>query len=132
MKSITLSENELDVILNLYQSELEAVEKYIVGIRKTLIKLKASKQTNLETTFPVEVKVGKKRGRKPGKKVVVEKPAPKKRGRKPKTIVAELNAVTESLLVETPKKEGRKTNLDGSTPKKRGRKPKNVSAVLKT
>ena len=89
MKSVNLSETELELIVSLYEAELEDIEKYIETLQDTLLKLKASRDTSIETPVPEQanvniephvlkkvVAVSKKRGRKPKSEVTVLKTLP--------------------------------------------------------
>ena len=82
MKTVKFHEEEVELLVALYEEELKEAETYIDKLRQTLGKLK--KQA--ETVTPGGVKTGKKRGRKPKNQANAPKPAVegKKRGRKPK------------------------------------------------
>jgi hypothetical protein len=105
MKSIKLSDSELTFIREHYEAELDFAQNYIVQVKEVLAKLGVSKRSLVDLSSEKEVKVGKKRGRKPGKKVVVDKPAQKKRGRKPKALPIELKPVPGTLVSKIDKKE---------------------------
>ena len=115
MKTVKFNEEEVELLIALYEDELKEAESYIDRLNQTLSKLK--EKSKIETTEAP--KTGKKRGRKPKVQADVVKPiyTGKKRGRKPK--VQEVTTLDSALEV---KKTGKK---------KRGRKPKN-QVVLKT
>ena len=81
MKTVKFNEEEIELLVALYEDELKEAGSYIDKLQQTLSKLK--KQAESASTEPV--RTGKKRGRKP-KKQFQPKPATvgKKRGRKPK------------------------------------------------
>ena len=82
MKTIELTDDELDFIKKFYRTELEAVEKYVVQVREMISKLeKASKQSSGKSAY-----TGKKRGRKPGTKKAFSEIVPKKPGPKAKNL----------------------------------------------
>ncbi len=126
MKTIKFSDEELLFLRQQYTDELANVEKYIVQVREVLKKLGGpSNPVKKAEIIGEEIKIVKKRGRKP--KVKPDEPkVPKKRGRKPKV---------KAIVPEVPKKRGRpfkvatalKTESASvpvvSEPKKRGRKP---------
>jgi DNA polymerase III delta subunit len=101
MKTLKFNEDEIDLLVALYEDELKEAGSYIDKLKQTLNKLK--KEVVPSEVEPV--KTGKKRGRKPKIQSEVLMPIveKKKRGRKPK------------IKFEEPKL------IFG---KKRGRKPK--------
>jgi preprotein translocase subunit SecD len=138
MKKISLTETEVNELLDLYQSEIDRAQRRISNL-KTIIK-KLSEGSAIESSTEKPVKVKSKRGRKPNArpieaKVVVETkeakkvkdevivPEPKERGRKKKFV--ELKA--------EPKKRGRKKKvvIAKATPKIRGRKTKSLRKPIK-
>ncbi|MHC1703873.1 MAG: hypothetical protein AB9846_08195 [Tenuifilaceae bacterium] len=152
MKRISLTENEVKDLLDLYQSEIDRAQRRINNLKNIIIKL--SEEQIAEEPITVKPLVKGKRGRKPKVKVleaplrkdtleVKEKKAakvkkitskkeeikaeeiqePKKRGRKKKVIEVKV----------APKKRGRKKKVATvkPTPKKRGRKPKSLRKPIK-
>lgn len=139
MKKISLSEIEVNDLLDLYQSEIDRAQRRINNLKTIIVKL--SEGQSIESLEETPVKAKGKRGRKPnikpievkaiseikdkkGKVVVNE---PKKRGRKKK--IVEVIAVPQKDI-----KKGRVVEVKES-PKKRGRKKKivdvNVAAEKK-
>lgn len=129
MKKISLTQNEVNDLIDLYQTEIDRAQRRVVNLKAILKKLMEGQPLTEEDRGDVkktekkeaEPKAGK-RGRKPKKgkeiseKEVVEEvsAAPKKRGRKPKAKVE--------------KEESAKAEKTG---KKRGRKPKPVRKSIK-
>ena len=127
MKSVKLNDADAELILALYEDELQEVEEYLRRLKDSvanLINQMAPKQNDAK-------KEPKKRGRKPNKSAK-NKPSvevvsePKKRGRKPKVVVS---PVVETIPVEV-KIRGRKAKAEPAieiTPvevRTRGRKAK--------
>ena len=108
MKTVKFNEEEIELLVALYEDELKEAGSYIDKLQQTLGKLK--KQAESAKTEPV--RTGKKRGRKP-KKHLQPKPATggKKRGRKPK-------------VQEAPKPEVVKVVVKKASKKRKIRKPK--------
>jgi hypothetical protein len=108
MKTVKFNEEEIELLVALYEDELKEAGSYIDKLRQTLAKLK--KQAESAKAEPT--RTGKKRGRKPGKKIREPKPATggKKRGRKPR-------------IQEAPKPEVVKVTAKKATRKKKARKP---------
>jgi hypothetical protein len=102
MKTLKFNEEEIDLLVALYEDELKEAESYIDKLKQTLTKLKKE----VVTAEAVPVRTGKKRGRKPKIQSEVLMPIveKKKRGRKPK-IQSE-----ESKLI-FGKKRGRKPKI---------------------
>jgi hypothetical protein len=130
MKAIKFSENELEFIRNHYEGELEEAQKYIEHVKEILAKIGGIQKDSQNYTSDKEIKVGKKRGRKPGKKVSIVPSEPKKRGRKPKAKTNATAADAGNVQIGTTKKRGRKpvkkVELSKAEPKKLGRKPKSA------
>jgi hypothetical protein len=111
MKTVKFNEEEIELLVALYEDELKEAGSYIDKLQQTLGKLK--KQA--ETTRAEPKRTGKKRGRKPKKQIQVAKPSAggKKRGRKPRVqeaakpeaIRAEVKKVTRKKKVRKPKKQ---------------------------
>lgn len=140
MKKISLSQNEIEDLKDLYQSEIDRAQRRIESLKSILKKIEKG---DLDT----KPEAPAKRGRKP--KAAQPKPtteAPKKRGRKPKNQVLK----TEEPVAKEPKKRGRKPKAKAvsavapakktkvgkrktkvAAPKKRGRKPKPLRKSLK-
>jgi hypothetical protein len=120
MKTVNFNEEELELLIALYEDELREVGSYTEKVQHTLAKLKRQVET-VEGTTPG---TGKKRGR--PRKIQSGEVTPvvkRKRGRPPKIHPA------EPLLNTQPKKRGRKPRavpevLRPISPVKRGRKPK--------
>jgi hypothetical protein len=149
MKKISLSEVEVNDLLELYQSEIDRAQRRINNLKSIVKKIseKQSIEPTAEKTAKVETKRGrkpkiklaevkvekeitaepKKRGRKPKAKVEVEaiKAEPKKRGRKPNVKLPEVKAKKEIAEKKAPKEKGVKAE-----PKKRGRKPKAIATEV--
>ena len=108
MKTVKFNEEEIELLVALYEDELKEAGSYIDKLQQTLNKLK--KQAESVKAEPV--RTGKKRGRKP-KKQLQPKPATsgKKRGRKPK-------------VQEAPKPEVVKVVVKKSSKKRKIRKPR--------
>ena len=97
MKTIRLSDKEIDFLSALYEDEIQQTENYVDQLKQILAKLGKKVESGI-TGIKVEPK---KRGRKPGTKKAAEKPVkvPKKRGRKPGKKVVK----PEPEKKETPK-----------------------------
>jgi hypothetical protein len=107
MKTVKFNEEEIELLVALYEDELKEAGSYIDKLQQTLGKLK--KQAESAQLSPAGT--GKKRGRKPKKKLqAVKAVGGKKRGRKPK--------VQEAVKPEVAKAEVKKT-----VRKKKTRKP---------
>jgi hypothetical protein len=108
MKTVKFNEEEIELLVALYEDELKEAGSYIDKLQQTLSKLK--KQAESAKAEPT--RTGKKRGRKPKNQPRVSKPiGGKKRGRKPK--------MQEALKPELAKIEVKKV-----AKKKKVRKPK--------
>jgi hypothetical protein len=106
MKTVKFNEEEIELLVALYEDELKEAGSYIDKLQQTLSKLK--KQAESARVEPV--RTGKKRGRKP-KKQLLAKPATggKKRGRKPKVQEAPMpDAVKVAVKKVARKKKVRK------------------------
>jgi hypothetical protein len=132
MKSIKFNDQEIDLLRNLYQYELEEAENYIKKIKSLLNKIGVPIQMDLPGT---EVKVQKKRGRKP--KVVKEEPVPevvkkerKKRTVKPKPVKPEEPRI-ETIVTPVPVKKERKKRVKKEKSVKQAKvKAKKQSTVI--
>ena len=115
MKTVKFNEEEIELLVALYEDELKEAGSYMDKLQQTLGKLK--KQA--ETAKAAPARTGKKRGRKPKKQVQAPKTATagKKRGRKPR-------------VLEAPKPEVAKVEVKKTVKKKKVRKPKK-QVVLK-
>lgn len=147
MKKISLSDVEVNELLDLYQSEIDRAQRRISNL-KTIIK-KLSEGKSIEITEEEPEKIKSKSGRKPKVKVpvvpqkaevvkVVEK-EPARKGRK-KKVVAAVKAETKQEKKKevvkskpTPKKDTKKKKAIPvkAAPKKRGRKPKSLRKPIK-
>lgn len=148
MKKISLSEVEVNDLIDLYQSEIDRAQRRISNLKNIMKKISAGKNADNPEEKPEKIKSKrgrkpkaktpvvkaekeitsepKKRGRKPKVKEVIVKAEPKKRGRKPKVKVAEAPAkveVAKKVVDKEPKKKIVKLK-EKPAPKKRGRKPK--------
>ncbi|NVO10394.1 MAG: hypothetical protein HXX16_10575 [Bacteroidales bacterium] len=146
MKKISLSEIEVNDLLDLYQSEIDRAQRRINNLKTIINKL--SEGQSIETLEEKPVKVKGKRGRKPsirpvevnviseikdkkGKVIEVES---RKRGRKKK--VEEVNAAPQKGMVvearEIPKKRGRKKKIVeiNAVPEVRGEKVVKTKATI--
>jgi len=122
MKKISLSEVEVNDLLDLYQSEIDRAQRRINNLKSIIIKLSEGQPVELLEEIPTKEK--SKRGRKPKVKVAAEAKAVKK--------TKEIIEVKESEVAKEPEKRGRKKKAVQviAEPKKRGRKKKVV--VVKT
>ena len=109
MKTVKFNEEEIELLIALYEDELKEAGSYIDKLQQTLSKLK--KQAESAKVEPT--RTGKKRGRKPKNQLREPKPATvgKKRGRKPKGQLA-------------PKPEVAGVEVKKAAKKKKVRKPK--------
>jgi len=109
MKTVKFNEEEVELLVALYEDELKEAESYIDKLQQTLSKLK--KQAENVKAEPT--RTGKKRGRKPKNQPREQKPATngKKRGRKPK-------------VQQAPKPELAKVEVKKVAKKKKVRRPK--------
>ena len=109
MKTVKFNEEEVELLIAIYEDELKEAEIYMDKLAQTLGKLK--KQA--EIARPESGGTGKKRGRKPKQKLQVQKPAKelKKRGRKKKV---------QAVSIPGPVK----AEIKKSAKKKRTRKPR--------
>ncbi len=145
MKKISLSDVEVNDLLDLYQSEIDRAQRRINNLKTIVKKISEGKSTepSEEKTVKVESKRGrkskvkvaetkvekiittepKKRGRKPKAKVEVVKAEPKKRGPKPKVKIAKPKVKVE-VKAEIKKEQKVKVAKVKAEPKKRGPKPK--------
>ena len=120
MKTVNFNEEELELLIALYEDELKETESYMDKVQRTLAKLKKQ----IEGIVGATPGTGKKRGRPPKIHSAEVTPVVKrKRGRPPKI------QSTEPKLPAPPKKRGRKPRavpevLRPISSVKRGRKPK--------
>ena len=109
MKSIKFDDSEMELLISMYEAELQEAEDYIVILNKTLSKLRQQSQVvDLKAEKPA-----KKRGRKPAEKKVAKTEqnivpaAPKKRGRKSQKAQQEvlniLNSIEQEKSIKKPK-----------------------------
>lgn len=130
MKKISLSEVEVNDLIDLYQSEIDRAQRRIINLKSIIKKISDGKNIDAPEEKPEKLKG--KRGRKPKAKTTIQKVEkeitvePKKRGRKPKTKTPAVKV--EKEIISEPKKRGRKPKVKPvivkAEPKKRGRKPK--------
>jgi hypothetical protein len=109
MKTVKFNEEEIELLVALYEDELNEAGSYVDKLQQTLSKLK--KQAESAKGGPA--RTGKKRGRKPKNQIQAPKLATggKKRGRKPK-------------VQEAPKLEVAKVEVKKVVKKKKVRRPK--------
>ena len=102
MKTVKFNEEEIELLVALYEDELKEAGSYIDKLQQTLTKLK--KQAESAKAEPT--RTGKKRGRKPKKQLREPKPATggKKRGRKPRVQEAPKPEVVKVVVKKTAKK----------------------------
>ena len=102
MKTVKFNEEEIELLVALYEDELNEAGSYIDKLQQTLAKLK--KQAESAKAEPT--RTGKKRGRKPKKQLREPKPATggKKRGRKPRVQEALKPEVVKVIVKKTAKK----------------------------
>jgi len=147
MKKISLSDVEVNELLDLYQSEIDRAQRRITNLKTIIKKLAEGKSIEIPEEEPEKIK--SKSGRKPkvkspaivSKKVEVAKDIakePKKRGRKKKVVAvkAEVKQPKKKEVVKskpTPKKSAKKKKVVSikAAPKKRGRKPKSLRKPIK-
>ena len=104
MKTISLTEKELQLLREQYTDEHAKAVEYVNQIKDILKKLGVTIKPAKDVLLEKEIKIGKKRGRKPKAKVDVKEP--KKRGRKPKKV--ETAPVTAAKpIIKKSKKRGR-------------------------
>jgi hypothetical protein len=107
MKTVKFNEEEVELLVALYEDELKEAGLYIDKLKQTLNKLRQQ----AETAKAEPVRTGKKRGRKPKIQAAEAKPVTgKKRGRKPKVQEAVKPLIVKAEVKKaTKKKKGRKT-----------------------
>lgn len=152
MKKISLSEIEVNDLLDLYQSEIDRAQRRINSLKSIVKKISEGQPVESAEEKPAksEVKRGrkpkikavevkaekkitsepKKRGRKPKAIVEVVKAEPKKRGRKPKVKTVEAEVIKKQVTKEPKTKEKKTKKIIKAEPKKRGRKPKAIAAEV--
>ncbi|RPH33268.1 MAG: hypothetical protein EHM93_05530 [Bacteroidales bacterium] len=148
MKKISLSEVEVNDLLDLYQSEIDRAQRRINSLKSIVKKISEGNPIDITEEKPakVETKRGrktkakkaiakvekeitiepKKRGRKPIVKAGEIEVEPKKRGRKPKVKAVEVKNAKEVAKKPIKKAKKEKVATIKAEPKKRGRKPKVV------
>jgi hypothetical protein len=106
MKTVKFNEEEVELLIALYEDELKEAGSYIDKLQQTLNKLR--KQADSAGREPSGT--GKKRGRKPKNKIQEPKSAAsgKKRGRKPGSQAAALAEPKAEVKKTTRKKKVRK------------------------
>lgn len=130
MKSIKFSEQEVELLIAMYEDELKEVTDYTDRLKETLTKLR--NEPVIEKAVPVK-KEGKKRGRKPkaATQPVIAKPG-KKRGRKPKVKEAEKPEMVVAPKVTAEKAPKKKKARKPSVRKVVARKPAAKAKVAET
>ena len=102
MKTVKFNEEEVELLIAIYEDELKEAESYLDKLAQTLGKLK--KQA--ESARPEPSGTGKKRGRKPKQQLTAQKTATegKKRGRKKKVQAASLPEPIKAAAKKSVKK----------------------------
>jgi hypothetical protein len=102
MKKVKFNEEEVELLIAIYEDELKEAEIYMDRLAQTLGKLK--KQA--ENARPESSGTGKKRGRKPKQQLQAQKPVKevKKRGRKKKVQAASLPEPVKAAAKKNAKK----------------------------
>jgi|GEM_PF-1797344 hypothetical protein len=134
MKTLKLNEEELELLIALYEEELKEARGYIYELQKTLVKLK--NQIEIAGTEPAITE--KKRGRKP--RIQSREPKPisgRKRGRKPKSLHEVLMPISGKIRGKNPRRYQKYTPLvtmveDMTSPWKRRTHKIKESAGLKS
>lgn len=113
MKTVKFNEEEIELLVALYEDELKEAGSYIDKLQQTLGKLK--KQADKANAEPT--RTGKKRGRKP-KNQLQEKPVTgKKRGRKPKAKSAAQPEVKVAAKKAPKKRRTRRSKVQVTKPR---------------
>jgi hypothetical protein len=125
MKTVKFNEDEVELLIALYEDELIEAGSYIEKLQLTLSKLKNKAEVKAES-----VKTGKKRGRKPKVQLLAIPPAPekKKRGRKKKIQGDSLIESITAVAKKNVKKRRTRKHKKSVTPKSTLRKP----AIIET
>ena len=101
MKTVNFNEEELELLIALYEDELKEAGSYTEKVQHTLAKLKKQ----IDTVGGASQGTGNKRGRPP--KIQSAEPelpaAPKKRGRKPRAIPEVLRPISQIKRGRKPK-----------------------------
>lgn len=115
MKTVKFNEEEIELLVALYEDELKEAGSYIDKLQQTLGKLR--KQAESAKSEPA--RTGKKRGRKPKKQLQEVKPVTggKKRGRKPKVKDAAKPEVNVAARKARKKRKTRKTRTTVAKPR---------------
>ena len=102
MKTISFSNQQVEFLIEQYESELVLAKEYLNQIVEILNKLGVNAKAPKENKVEKEPRQYNKKGRKPLEKVAEPKAPPKKRGRKPKIAVP---VPIEAAPVPAPKPE---------------------------
>jgi hypothetical protein len=126
MRSIKFSDSDLNFLRLHYEEELKAARDYIVRVEEILKKLGASEKPSINVLPEKEVKVAKKRGRKPGKKLSVDTPVKEKKkpGRKPKAFLVSTEVKAE------PEPKAPESKKEAKMPVKRALKTKQSKPIV--
>jgi hypothetical protein len=130
MKTVKFNEEEVELLIAIYEDELKEAEIYMDKLAQTLGKLK--KQA--ATARPESAGTGKKRGRKPKQKIQVPKPAKvvKKRSRKKKVEVASLPIPVKAEPKKIVKRKKTRKPKKRVVSKPVVKKPAKIEAQVKT
>jgi len=129
MKTITLTDKELQLLREQYTEEHANAVKYVDRINDILKKLGVTIKPAKDVLLEREIKIGKKRGRKPKAKAVEPK-VPKKRGRKPKKVET-VPVMAAKPIIKKAKKRGRPKRKVVPTTKPKPTPVKEISKVVK-
>jgi len=107
MKTISFSNQQVEFLIEQYESELVVAKEYVEQIVEILNKLGVNAKTAKENAVEKEPRQYKKMGRKPKVNVAEPKAPPKKRGRKP--AIAPILEETAPVPAPKPEKKTKKT-----------------------
>jgi len=128
MKTISLTDKELQLIREEFTIEHANAVKYVEQIKDILKKLGVTIKPAKDVLLERELKTGKKRGRKPKAKAEVKEP--KKRGRKPKKVETAPVAAAKPIIKKA-KKRGRPKRAVVPTAKPKPTPVKKIQKVVK-
>ncbi len=128
MKTIKLSDEEFQLLREQYTDEHAKAVEYVNQIKDILKKLGVTIKPAKVVLLERELKIGKKRGRKPKAKVEVKEP--KKRGRKPKKVET-APVTTAKPIIKKAKKRGRPKRAGVPTAKPKPTPVKKIQKVVK-
>jgi len=128
MKTISLTDKELQLLREQYTDEHAKALEYVNQINDILKKLGVTIKPAKDVLLERELKTGKKRGRKPKAKAEVKEP--KKRGRKPKKVETAPVAAAKPIIKKS-KKRGRPKRAVVPTAKPKPTPVKKIQKVVK-